>query len=73
MSTVLSGDENFANLSQDSQSFMKNEVFGNILANPYKNNNRSEGLKDDYNDVYETYKTIAEEAAKWGNENSVGM
>lgn len=73
MSTVLQGDENFANLSADAQSFLQNTVFGNIQANPYKEGKQDKGLKDDYNDMYEAYKGIAERAAEWGKNNIAGM
>lgn len=76
MSYVLQGQEEFTDLSGDSQSFLLNEVFGNIQVNPYKDGDKNKDVADtkDINDIYKKYKVIAEKAVDWGvNTNAAGM
>jgi hypothetical protein len=78
MSYVLQGQEGFANLSEDAQSFLLNNVFGNIQANPYKKGNDGKrvvenGVQKDFSNMYAAYKSIAEKAVTWGKDHTYEM
>lgn len=72
LKTNFQGNENFNALTDAEQNYLSEVVFSNIQANPYKNNDESQGVKDleTTSKAYERYKTLSEEAVKWGQFNS---
>lgn len=76
MKHVLLGSEEFANFSENTQSFLIDKVFGNIQANPYTGKDgldQDGGVKKDFNPMYTAYKSIAEKVVEWASdENNAG-
>lgn len=71
LKTNFQGNEDFNALTDAEQNYLSEVVFSNIQANPYKNNDESQGTKDleATSKAYERYKTLSEQAIKWGQLN----
>ena len=71
LKTNFQGNEIFNALTDAEQNYLSEIVFSNIQANPYKNNDESQGVKDleATSKAYERYKTLSEEVVKWGQFN----
>ena len=73
MKHVLLGSGEFANFSENTQSFLINNVFGNIQANPYTGKDgldQDGGVKKDFNPLYTAYKSIAEKVVEWASDEN---
>ena len=81
--SFLMGDDEFNTLSNEAQSFIKNDLFGNIQANPYKHGKSVKHGATPYmfiepdilrdlegnSKVYEKYIQYANAIAAWGSES----